>query len=98
MCCSEHRFSHLSVDRADAVITLCGRDAVQISPAAETDISLEQIAQRLGRAGKVTMHEVHLVFEQNGVQISIFSDGRAIIKGTGDKKLARSLYAKYIGI
>jgi adenylyltransferase/sulfurtransferase len=29
--------------------------------------------------------------------LTVFSDGRAIIKGTHDPAVARTLYAKYIG-
>ena len=36
---------------------------------------------------------------ENGepVQLTLFPDGRAIIKGTNELKIARSIYAKYIG-
>ncbi|MBI4463858.1 MAG: thiazole biosynthesis adenylyltransferase ThiF, partial [Acidobacteria bacterium] len=30
-------------------------------------------------------------------EMTIFTDGRAIIKGTTDPAVARSLYARYIG-
>ena len=29
--------------------------------------------------------------------MTIFADGRAIVKGTADTAVARSLYAKYLG-
>ena len=30
-------------------------------------------------------------------EMTVFPDGRAIIKGTSDAGIARSLYAKYVG-
>jgi adenylyltransferase/sulfurtransferase len=36
--------------------------------------------------------------EIDGYDIAVFPSGRAIIKGTADETLARTLYAKYIGL
>ena len=33
----------------------------------------------------------------DGYELTVFADGRAIIGGTSDPAVARSLYAKYIG-
>jgi adenylyltransferase/sulfurtransferase len=33
-----------------------------------------------------------------GFEFTVFPDGRAIIKGTSDPGVARSLYAKYVGM
>jgi adenylyltransferase/sulfurtransferase len=38
-----------------------------------------------------------LIFTSDNMEISLFKDGRAIIKGTNDQKVARSIYARYIG-
>ena len=34
----------------------------------------------------------------DGYEITLFPDGRAIIKGVEDPDLAKSLYARYIGL
>ena len=31
-------------------------------------------------------------------ELTLFADGRAIIKGTDDRDLAQSLYARYFGL
>jgi adenylyltransferase/sulfurtransferase len=78
--------------------TLCGRNAVQIRPAAEGQLALEGIAERLDALGdvKVTTHLLRFAIE--GKELVLFPDGRAIIHGTDDPTEARSLYSRYIGL
>ena len=77
-------------------ITLCGRNAVQIHERARP-MDLEELAQRLAPIASVRCNEfaLHAVIE--AYEITVFPDGRAIIKGTTDRGIARSLYARYIG-
>jgi adenylyltransferase/sulfurtransferase len=96
-CCVKRNFNHMDTDQMDLVTTLCGRNAVQISPVGASEISLEQLAERLEKVGRVELGPVHLMFQGEGVEISVFSDGRAIVKGTDNISTAKSLYAKYIG-
>ncbi len=96
-CCVRHNFNHMDVENMDLVTTMCGRNAVQISPVGEADISLTQLAERLEKVGTVKLGPSHLLFEGNEVAISVFLDGRAIVKGTDDISIAKSIYAKYIG-
>lgn len=76
---------------------LCGRDAVQIRPARERMLDLEQLRTRLELLGSVKANEYLLRASLDGCELTVFPDGRAIIKGTADPAVARSLYAKYIG-
>lgn len=96
-CCVGHNFIHMDTETMDVATTLCGRDAVQISPVRGGSISLPELGQRLEKVGTVTLGSSHLLFKGEDVAITIFSDGRAIIKGTDDISTAKSLYAKYIG-
>jgi adenylyltransferase/sulfurtransferase len=36
-------------------------------------------------------------FEIDGHEITVFQDARAIVRGTDEVSVARSIYAKYIG-
>jgi adenylyltransferase/sulfurtransferase len=47
--------------------------------------------------GRVRANEFLLVFAVDAYELTVFSDGRAIVKGTHDPAVGRSLYAKYIG-
>lgn len=95
--CGQGRFEFLEAKEVAMVTSLCGRNAVQITPAAEVNISLPSLAQRLQAIGEVTFNEFLLRFQVNDYLITVFLDARAIIRGTSDETVARSLYAKYIG-
>jgi adenylyltransferase/sulfurtransferase len=77
-------------------ISLCGRNAVQIHER-KRPIDLGALAQKLRALGSVRANEFALRFESAPYEMTVFPDGRAIIKGTTDPGVARSLYARYIG-
>jgi hypothetical protein len=55
------------------------------------------MSRRLTPHGRVRHNEFVLKFDKAPFEITLFPDGRAIIKGTTDTALARTLYARYIG-
>jgi molybdopterin-synthase adenylyltransferase len=77
-------------------ITLCGRNAVQIHERARV-IDFPEISARLRAHGSVRHNEFVLKFWRAPYEITLFQDGRAIVKGTSDAAVARSLYARYVG-
>jgi molybdopterin-synthase adenylyltransferase len=93
--CGRGEFVHLS-GQGRAQITLCGRNSVQIH-AHHRSIDLGDISERLRAHGKVRHNEFILKFFREPFEMTLFPDGRAIIKGTTDTALARSLYARYVG-
>lgn len=95
--CAEHDYEFLNASNPEFSAVLCGRDAVQIAPASPSDIDLQIIGERLASLGEVKVNEYLLRFSSEGNEITVFRDGRAIIKGTDDIRTARSLYARYIG-
>ena len=94
--CALGKYETLS-EVGDAAAVLCGRDAVQISPAQPTRINFSSLADRLRRAGEVKFNEYLLRFKTGKFELTVFQDARSIIRGTDEIALARSLYAKYIG-
>ena len=62
---------------------------------------LDALAARLHKHGLVTVNEFMLrtQISENDTQyeITLFRDGRAIVKGTEEPGIARSVYAKYVG-
>jgi len=93
--CGERDFAHLrGVGRPH--ITLCGRNSVQIHEHARP-VNLEEMAERLQPHGRVVRNELLLRFERGDQTLTLFSDGRAIIQGTTDVTVARSLYARFVG-
>jgi adenylyltransferase/sulfurtransferase len=98
--CARRHFEFLDSAVRDATVRLCGRDAVQVR-AADSDArqSLEQLAARLGAAGKVelTPYLVRCALHEPGISVTAFADGRVIVKGTSDPARARSIVARVVG-
>ena len=94
--CARREFSYLQ-GQAQPHITLCGRDSVQIHERGRT-LNLEALQARLASTVSDVRHnEFLLSFRVDPYQMTVFADGRAILKGTKDPSVARSLYARYIG-
>ncbi len=95
--CDEGRYELLAADLGQAAVALCGRMAVQITPRPARKLDLAQLAERLRDAGLVSANEHLLRLEVEGVQLTVFADGRTIVKGTDDVVQARALFARYVG-
>lgn len=97
-CCAHSNFEFLDAKKGDMVTTLCGRDAVQVTPARESAIKLNELAGNLDRVGSVKHNEYTLLFKDphTGYEMTLFRDGRAIIRGTRDLEAAKSIYARYV--
>lgn len=93
--CGERDFIHLAGEGRPH-ITLCGRNSVQIHER-ERPVDFAEITARLNQLGSVRHNDFVLKFFRDPYEITLFPDGRAIVKGTTDAAIARSLYARYIG-
>lgn len=93
--CGERNFVHLAGEKRPH-ITMCGRNSVQIHEQARP-IDFAEMQRRLETLGVVRHNEFVLKFWREPYEITLFPDGRAIIKGTTDTGVARSLYARYVG-
>ncbi len=93
--CGERDFIHLAGEGRPH-ITLCGRNSVQIHER-EQPVDFAEITARLNQLGSVRHNDFVLKFFRDPYEITLFPDGRAIVKGTTDAAIARSLYARYIG-
>lgn len=96
--CDEKKFDFLEQNKGTRTAILCGQDAVQISPPKAGLLSLENLAGRLSSVGNVNYNKYMLKFKVEPYEFTIFPDGRAIIKGTDDETLAKTLLSKYIGM
>ncbi len=93
--CVERDFIHLAGE-ARPQITLCGRNSVQIHER-QRPIDFAEMSRRLQPHGRVRHNDFVLKFWHDPYEMTLFPDGRAIVKGTTDTAVARSLYARYIG-
>ena len=90
----------LSGQQGSQSTILCGRNAVQIRPQEPAALSLDEMASKLSESGKVTQNAflLRVSLTDPDYEITLFKDGRAIIKGTDEPALARAVYARYIGL
>ena len=96
--CALGRYETLEAEAGEFIATLCGRDAVQVSPPRAAELDLTALADRLRAAGEVKINPYLLRLRVGEHELTVFRDGRAIIRGTDDFMTARSLYAKYVGV
>src|ERR1700730_5161378 len=94
--CVRRDFRYLDGD-AQPHLTMCGRDSVQIHER-RRQLDLPALGRRLApTVAEVRENGFLLRFRVPPYEMTVFADGRAIIKGTRDTTVARSLYARYIG-
>ena len=93
--CGERHFIHLAGEGRPH-ITLCGRNSVQIHER-HRPVDFAEITERLRAHGTVRHNDFVLKFLRDPYELTLFPDGRAIIKGTTDTAVARSLYARFVG-
>jgi molybdopterin/thiamine biosynthesis adenylyltransferase len=93
--CGQRDFPHLA-GAGRPHITLCGRNSVQIHERARP-VDFAEMSRRLEPHGAVRHNQFVLKFWREPYEMTLFPDGRAIIKGTTDTGVARSLYARFVG-
>jgi adenylyltransferase/sulfurtransferase len=93
--CGRREFEHLNA-RKRTPISLCGRNAVQIHERSRP-LDLARLRATLSPLGEVRSNEFALRFLTPPYEMTLFPDGRAIIKGTQDIGVARSLYSRFVG-
>ena len=89
----------LSGSRGSQTTILCGRNSVQVSPGRRVSLSFDELRDRLEGVGEVTHNQylLRLRLSNPDFEVTVFRDGRAIVTGTEDVGIARSLYSRYIG-
>ncbi|HKB71335.1 MAG TPA: ThiF family adenylyltransferase [Thermoanaerobaculia bacterium] len=94
--CSGRRYPALEGEGATEVVRLCGRNAVQVAPAGRERPDFDRLERAL--SGFPVQRSANVLsFPAEGVVLTLFSDGRCVVRGTEDFDRARSLYAKYVG-
>ncbi|PQO40057.1 ThiF family adenylyltransferase [Blastopirellula marina] len=95
--CGQQKYEWLRGDLGGQSTVLCGRNAVQISFPDRPAVSLEALAEKLTGVGRVEKNPYLLRLHVDDYVITIFPDARAIIAGTTEPSVARTLYARYVG-
>ena len=95
--CSGARFPALEGESAAEVVKLCGRRSVQVAPSGRGRPDFDALEARLARVGEVRRSPQLLNADLDGISLTIFSDGRCVVRGTEDPGRAVALYDRYVG-
>ena len=98
-CCKGGRYEYLEGKYAGRTVTLCGRNAVQVFPGRRVEFDLADLAGRLRPIARAQPRFNSLLLKVliDDYELTVFPDGRAVIKGTSSPEQARAVYARYIG-
>jgi molybdopterin/thiamine biosynthesis adenylyltransferase len=96
-CCKQRQFDWLGGERSSQSTVLCGRNSVQVAPPSGWRLSLEALEAKLKEVGSVKRNPFLLRLNVEPYELTIFADGRAIISGTDDPNVAKTVYARYVG-
>jgi adenylyltransferase/sulfurtransferase len=99
VCCVARKFDFLSTNGRDFTTNLCGREAVQVTRD-RVNIDLSATAQRwerLGQVGRTPWFVRCKLADPAGIDLTLFPDGRLIVRGTTEPMRAASIYARFVG-
>ena len=94
--CKLGQFPWLDGREGSRTAVLCGRNAVQLAHSGAA-ADLGDLARRLERVGRVDRNPFLLRLRVEQFEITVFADGRAIVGGTDEVAVAKTVYSKYIG-
>lgn len=100
-CCKHGNFDYLEGGLVSAGVTLCGRNAVQLRSRDAAEVNLDILADRISAATVRSVRRSPFMVQadiEDGLTLTLFRDGRVIVKGTRDIQKARSIQARYIGV
>jgi adenylyltransferase/sulfurtransferase len=95
--CNEGRFEYLDGEPLRTVV-LCGRNAVQLIPSVKGDLDFAEVSRAVAGIGEIQHNEFLMKCSSPPFEMTLFKDGRAIIKGTEDAATARSFYSKIVSM
>ena len=96
-CCARREFPWLEGRLGSDTTVLCGRNAVQIRRRDGGAIDLDEVARRLRPLGGVEQNRFLVRADIDACRLTVFADGRAIVTGTADPAVAKSIYSRYVG-
>jgi len=95
--CAGRRFPALEGEGSAELVKLCGRQSVQITPAQRVRPDFDTLERRLAPLGRVRRSPQLLNADIEDLSLTVFPDGRCVVRGTDDPARARSYYDRYVG-
>ena len=96
--CAKRKFDALKSKGAAQALRLCGRNSVEILPEKTAKLDLKKLEETLSKTGKVQYNGYSLWFETGNLELVVFPDGRAIVKGTGNPAEAKAAYTRFVSL
>lgn len=97
-CCGQRRFEFLAGERTRPAASLCGSGAFQIHAASPRTLALPALGSQLARLGPVQSNDFFVrLHPRDGVELTVFADARAVIRGVETEAEARALYDRFVG-
>ena len=96
--CVHNQYEYFGKISGPYTTSLCGSNSVQVVPSRPVKADFHALAEKLKSTGTVRFNQFTLVFEDDKYGITLFLDGRAIIKNAIDGNNAKSIYTEYIGL
>jgi molybdopterin/thiamine biosynthesis adenylyltransferase len=98
VCCGKRQFEFLQESAKEQVTSLCGRNTIQVMPKEPVTLDLKRLSENVSRTARVESNRFLVRIYVDPYVLVVFADGRVLVQGTEDTSVARSLYAKYIGM
>lgn len=95
--CAGERFPALESGEASGIVKLCGRASVQVRPLRRLRPDFDLLEKAWSRVGRVRRSAAVLSAEMEEISLTLFADGRCLVRGTDDLTRAKNLYARYVG-
>ena len=96
LACQQGAQEFLVAPDGPTVVQLCGEDAVSVDPGRAKTIRLPDLAARLAPFVRVRLTPYLVSLEVPPYGLSIFPDGRAIVRGVRSPQAAQALYQRYV--
>ncbi len=97
LACRQRAQEFLVGPEGPTVVQLCGGNAVSLDPGSRERIQLADLAARLAPFGRVHLTQYLISLVVPPYDLSIFPDGRAIVRGARSPQVAQALYRRYVG-
>lgn len=95
--CVQGERDFVGAKRMQVLASLCGSDTFSLDPLRRTPVDLDALGERLGKLGSVKRSGNVLVADVEGYHLTVFADGRTLLRGVSGEAQARAAYAKYVG-